>query len=154
METKIDIRWEQRFSNYIKALDKLSIAVEIIRESIKNGDDIDNNNELLREGLIQRFEYTQELAWNVMSDYAKYQGFQNIAGSRDAIRYGLEHNLISSKDWMKTVDARNRTSHTYNEETANDIINDIIDIYYPLFITFKKTMDKLRSNYSTEQKIF
>ena len=74
METKIDIRWEQRFSNYIKALDKLSIAVEIIRESIKNGDDIDNNYELLREGLIQRFEYTQELAWNVMSDYAKYPG--------------------------------------------------------------------------------
>ena len=46
METKIDIRWEQRFSNYIKALDKLSIAVEIIRDSIKNGDDIANNNPL------------------------------------------------------------------------------------------------------------
>lgn len=154
MEEKLDIRWEQRFSNYVKAFDKLSKAVEIVKRSIDEKEDVDDINELQREGLIQRFEYTHELAWNVISDYAKYQGYQDIKGSRDAIRYGLEHNLISSKEWMNTISDRNKTSHTYNEETADDVINDIIDTYYPLFLGFRTSMEKLRSTYAEEQQLF
>lgn len=154
MEEKLDIRWEQRFSNYVKAFDKLSKAVEIVKRSIDEEEDVDDINELQREGLIQRFEYTHELAWNVISDYAKYQGYQDIKGSRDAIRYGLEHNLISSKEWMNTISDRNKTSHTYNEETADDVINDIIDTYFPLFLDFRTSMEKLRSTYAEEQQLF
>ena len=154
MEEKLDIRWEQRFSNYVKAFDKLSKAVEIVKRSIDEKEDVDDINELQREGLIQRFEYTHELAWNVISDYAKYQGYQDIKGSRDAIRYGLEHNLISSKEWMNTISDRNKTSHTYNEETADDVINDIIDTYFPLFLDFRTSMEKLRSTYAEEQQLF
>lgn len=58
---KPDIRWEQRFSNYKKALDKLKEAVANSR--------IRDLTDLEKEGLIQRFEYTHELAWNVMKDY-------------------------------------------------------------------------------------
>ena len=58
-----DIRWLQRFSNYCKALAKLGQAVDIVSWRLELADEID---ELLQEGLIQRFEYTRELVWKVM----------------------------------------------------------------------------------------
>ena len=58
-----DIRWIQRFSNYRKALAKLSQAMAIMSEQLAFNDGVD---ELLQEGMIQRFEYTHELAWKVM----------------------------------------------------------------------------------------
>lgn len=71
------IRWQQRFSNYRKALVKFNQAVELLSKHIEHEDTLD---ELLQEGLIQRFEYTHELAWKVMKDYAEYQGYTDIRG--------------------------------------------------------------------------
>lgn len=147
---QIDIRWEQRFSNFRKALYKLSLAIGILKPIIDNSkvnDYMSDIDELQIEGLIQRFEYTHELAWNVMSDYAKHQGYQDIKGSRDAIRYGLKNGLIDDARWMDTINDRNRTSHTYNEETAREIVIDIIEIYQSLFNKFESTMEELRSEY-------
>ena len=80
---KQDIRWQQRFSNYRKALAKLIQAVDLLSVQIERDESV---AELLQEGLIQRFEYTHELAWKVMKDYAEYQGYTDVRGSRDAIR--------------------------------------------------------------------
>ncbi|VAW37997.1 Protein of unknown function DUF86, Caur_2869 group, partial [hydrothermal vent metagenome] len=73
--SKQDVRWLQRFDNYQKALTQLT-------KFIAQGD----LNELEEQGLIQAFEYTYELGWNLLKDYLLYQGTQNIYGSRDAIR--------------------------------------------------------------------
>ena len=70
------IRWQQRFNNYRKALAKLTQAVELLSSQINHEEAVD---ELLQEGLIQRFEYTHELAWKVMKDYAEYQGYTDCA---------------------------------------------------------------------------
>ena len=72
----------QRFDNYRKALRLLGQAVEIVSQRV-NGDEA--VEDLLKEGLIQRFEYTHELAWKVMKDYAEYQGYTDIRGSRDEL---------------------------------------------------------------------
>lgn len=86
----MDIRWEQRFSNFIKAIDKLQQSVSYIVDN-HDEDDLDSVlDEMIKEGLIQRFEYTHELAWNVMKDYAEYQGNSLIGGSRDATREALQ----------------------------------------------------------------
>ena len=66
-----DIRWEQRFNNYRKALGRLSQAVDIVQRQMEWDEDVDD---LIKEGLIQRFEYTHELAWKVMKDYAARTG--------------------------------------------------------------------------------
>lgn len=150
-----DIRWEQRFSNYIKAVDKLSQSVKYIQENFNEEESLDDEilDEMIKEGLIQRFEYTHELAWNVMKDYAEYQGNPNIGGSRDASREAFQLKLVTNGHiWMDMITSRNKTSHTYNEETANEIYGKILKEYYPAFIEFKNTMEEKRSG--NQQNLF
>ena len=144
-----DIRWEQRFSNYIKAVDKLSQSVKYIQENFNDETSVEDEilDEMIKEGIIQRFEYTHELAWNVMKDYAEYQGNFTIGGSRDASREAFQLKLISDGHlWMDMITSRNKTSHTYNEETANEIYFKILKEYYPAFIAFKNTMEEKQQN--------
>lgn len=148
MEAK-DIRWEQRFSNFIKALRKLEDAVNYIHENFLIEDEgkfDDIVNDLIKQGLIQSFEFTHELAWNVIRDYAAYQGNPEIRGSRDAVREGFSMGLIEKGDvWMEMIKSRNETSHTYEEQTASSIFNKIIFQYFPLFISFRDKMESIRS---------
>lgn len=136
MEEK-DIRWIQRFSNYRRALAKFNQAVEIVSDQMDWGEDVDD---LLEEGLIQRFEYTHELAWKVMKDYAEYQGHTNIQGSRDAFRKALEMGIIDDERWMESIKDRNLTSHNYDDETAQNVLTAIIEVYAPLLNAFEKKM--------------
>lgn len=141
-----EIRWQQRFVNYKKALLKLEQSVNYLldADNMKTEDKNSNiiENELLKEGLIQRFEYTFELAWNVMKDYALYQGNDQIGGSRDAIRSGFQLQIIEvCDDWMEMIQSRIKTTHTYNEQTAEEIYQKIITDYYSLFAKFRLKME-------------
>lgn len=139
-----DIRWKQRFSNYLKALNKLTEAVRFIQDDESDFDTHNTNtlDEIIKEGMIQRFEYTHELAWNVMKDYAKYQGNTTIGGSRDATREAFQLKLISDgKVWMDMIASRNKTSHTYNEDISEEIFNKIITEYYSAFLEFRNVME-------------
>lgn len=144
-EMEQDIRWEQRFSNFVKALNKLTKAVEYIKHEDNQDDDhekADVLDEIIKEGLIQRFEYTHELAWNVMKDYASYQGNDSVGGTRDASKEAFQLQLITDgKVWMDMIGSRNQTSHTYNEETANEIFSKILKLYYPAFMEFQENME-------------
>lgn len=155
---KHDIRWEQRFSNYVKALGKLSQAVAYVKDHFVDEEEpLDDGalgyvlDEIVREGLIQRFEYTHELAWNVMKDYIHFQGNSEINGSRDATREAFKMQLITDGAvWMDMIGSRNRTSHTYDEDTANEIYDRVINDYYAAFMQFQKTMESKRSGEQSE----
>lgn len=135
-----DIRWLQRLRNYRRALSKLSEAVE----SLSNIENLDEPlKELIKEGVIQRFEYTHELAWKVIKDYAEYQGYTDVRGSRDAFRKGLQMGIIDSPEWMDSIEDRNLTSHNYDEDIAEEIYEEIINKYYPLFVRLADTMTSL-----------
>lgn len=132
-----DIRWKQRFSNYQKAYAKLSEVVE--------NNSLDKLTDLEMEGLIQRFEYTYELAWKVMKDYLQYQG---ITGSRDAIREAFQKELITNgESWMDMIKSRNQTVHLYNEATAKEIAESIFKTYFDLFKDFKIKLENLKQEY-------
>lgn len=153
----MDIRWEQRFSNFNKALYKLHQSVQYILGSFDEDDQEEDlapvMSEMLKEGLIQRFEYTHELAWNVMKDYAEYQGNPNVGGSRDATREAYKLQLIANGEiWMDMIASRNKTSHTYNEETADEIYLKILREYFPAFMDFKTMMEEKRSG--SQQDLF
>ncbi len=133
---KMDIRWQQRFANYRRALTQLSEAVDLSRER--------KLSKLEQQGLIQAFEFTQELAWQVMKDYFEYQGNTSITGSRDAFRAAFRAGLLEDGDgWMDTIKSRNRSSHTYDENTANELAALITGRYQSLFLAFESRMRAL-----------
>ncbi|MCL7945173.1 nucleotidyltransferase substrate binding protein [Marinobacter sp. ATCH36] len=121
-----DIRWLQRFSNFKKAFNQLDSAVQLCKTR--------ELSDLEKQGLIQAFEYTYELSWNVIRDYFRWQGNTSITGSRDAIREAFANGLLEEGEgWMRMLQDRNRTSHTYNEDTARAILNNILMQYHSLF---------------------
>lgn len=137
MENK-DIRWEQRFSNFRKALAKLGeVAAHRTIEEL---------SELETEGLIQRFEYTYELAWKTLQDLLRDKGYLDIAGPNPVIEQAFHDGYIkNSEAWKKMKKSRELTSHTYNSETAEDIAESVIDSYYGLFTDLEKKLEEERS---------
>ena len=135
MEQMTDIRWKQRLSSYKKALAVLRGAVELSGERALS--------ELEQQGLIQSFEFTHELSWKLLKDFLEYQGVSGIIGSRDAVRNAYNQSLISNADvWMEMIESRNLTSHTYNDETAKEIVRKICGDYESLFEELKEAMEK------------
>lgn len=131
-----DIRWRQRLQNFEKAFSLLEQAVNLSKDRTLN--------ELEEQGLIQRFEFTHELAWNVLKDYFEYQGNTAITGSRDATREAFNKGLIKDGEgWMEMIKSRNQSSHTYNQEVADEITEKIIQQYYALFAEFKNKIKTL-----------
>lgn len=126
----MDIRWIQRFDNYKKALLKLQDAVEKFNTK--------SLNEIEIEGLIQRFEYTYELAWNTIKDFYQNQGEVNIQGSRDAFKTAFAIGLINKGEiWMAMIESRKLTVHTYDEKMAQAILNSIVSDYFPVLNDLK-----------------
>jgi len=92
-------------------------------------------NQLERQGLVQAFEFTHELAWNLIKDFlAAHGNTQPVYGSRDATRAGFAVHLITDGDaWMEMIASRNLTSHTYNEATAEEIERAVLTSYVACF---------------------
>jgi len=133
-----DIRWEQRFDNYTKALKQLENAVELSKER--------KLTVLEKQGLIQAFEFTHELAWKSLKDFLNYKGNSEIYGSKDATREAFQYGLIEEGGiWMDMILSRNSTSHTYNEETANEIAVAILGDYYEEFEKLHNKLSELKT---------
>ena len=129
-----DIRWIQRFHNYSKALGQLS---KFIEKGVLN--------ELEKQGLIQAFEYTYELAWNTIKDFFENQGETGIHGSRDAFRLAFRRGLVENgQAWMDMIKSRTLTTHTYNQEVADAIADAVFNIYYTEFVRLEKTLKAIK----------
>lgn len=138
-----DIRWSQRFNHFKNAYAQLQEALGLMETRPLSN--------LEKQGTIQAFEFTYELAWNVLRDYLVWQGAETISGSRDAIREGFKRELISDgHTWLAMLQDRNRTVHTYNEETANQILNHLQHQYAPLFSEFLKTFNDKQNGLNDE----
>ena len=112
-------RWVYRFRNYMRAFALLREAIEAMEAR--------ELSQLEKEGVIQRFEYTIELAWNVMKDYLESENvvFDQVT-PRAVIRKAFEANLVEDgATWMDALDMRNRMSHTYDFETFERVVEEI-----------------------------
>jgi nucleotidyltransferase substrate binding protein (TIGR01987 family) len=126
-----DIRWQQRFNNYLKAFQTLVEAVELARSR--------ELSKLEQQGLIQSFEFTHELAWNVLKDYLEDKGITGLIGSKDATRVAFQNGLIEQgENWMKMIETRNKTSDTYNPHIAQTVVTDILERFFPAFESMAK----------------
>lgn len=131
-----DIRWIQRFSNYKKALKQLQDAVELMGER--------ELSILEKQGFIQSFEYTHELAWKTLKDFLENRGNADIYGSRDATKKAFALGLVEDGEiWMQMIKSRNLTGHTYDESTADGIIDLVKNLYYDQLGKLKIKMEEL-----------
>jgi nucleotidyltransferase substrate binding protein (TIGR01987 family) len=140
---KKDIRWEQRFANFKKALAKLT--------EVAGTGNIDDLSDLEKEGMIQRFEYTFELAWKTLQDLLEHKGYQDIAGPNPVLEQSLKDGYITNeKQWRNMKKSRELTSHTYNSGTADDIAQHIASEYYTLLKSLEQRLEaEQRGNQST-----
>lgn len=117
---KKEIRWEQRFENFEKAFLQLKNAIARF----------DSLDDLSKEGLIQRFEYTFELAWKTLKDYLESKGV--IAKfPREVIKNAFQTNLINNGEiWIDMLEKRNLPAHTYDKKNFDEALNTILKSYY------------------------
>jgi nucleotidyltransferase substrate binding protein (TIGR01987 family) len=127
-----EIRWKQRFQNFEKAFSHLDEAVQKVKEL----------SVLEKEGLIQRFEYTFELAWKTLKDYLESENVE-AKFPREVIKKGFQYEiLLNGEVWMEMLEKRNLMAHTYNEEIFGMAVNHVVHFFYPeikqLYIFFQK----------------
>lgn len=130
-----DIRWKQRFDNFQRALHQLTLAMELKAQRPLT--------ELEQQGLIQGFEFTHELAWNVLKDYLEMEGIQGLVGSRSTAREAFKRGLVRDGEvWMDMIEKRNLSSHTYNQAVTNILVASVAERYYSAFCELKQRFAK------------
>ena len=135
--SELDIRWIQRFNHFTHAFSQLRKAVDLAQQRPLS--------ELEEQGLIQAFEYTHELAWKTLKDFLESRGVSNLYGSKDTTREAFKQGLLGNGEtWMDMIKSRNLTSHTYNEETAQAIVQAICKSYFPEFNQLFAAMERLK----------
>lgn len=127
--------WKHRFENFEKAFLFFTKAKDRFGQNI--------DDEILRAGFIQIYEFTLELSWKTLADFFEEQGFANISSPKKVLRTAFKEGyVVNGEAWIKALDDRNLTTHTYNEDLAKQVAADIIKIYYPiisdLYLTLKK----------------
>ena len=120
MENK-DVRWQQRFSNFEKAFIKLKEAA-----------DAEELNELERNGLVQRFEFTLDLSWKVMKDFLVEKGFNFKPSPKDTIRLAQDSSFIDyAQELIDGLEIRNELSHDYSGEKFEKSEKELREDIYP-----------------------
>lgn len=126
-----DVRWKQRFENFDKSyklLDKYS------KQEIKT--------ELERAGIIEFFEMSFELAWKVLKDYLESHEYE-VKSPRETIKQAFQIGIIDNGHvWIDALSDRNLTTHTYDEELANKMVVEILDLYLPELRKMHETLSK------------
>lgn len=109
------IRWKQRFQNFDRAFNQLEAAVKML----------DSLSDLEKDGLVQRLEYTFELAWKTLKDYLESQNVE-VKFPRETIKTGFQYEIISDGEiWMEMLEKRNLMAHTYDDEIFETVVRQI-----------------------------
>lgn len=120
MDNLKEIRWKQRFENFNKSYTLL--------KKYSSGPIV---TELEKAGIIQFFEMTFELGWKVLKDYLESEGYI-VKSPRETIKQAFQVGIIENGHvWIDALSNRNLTTHTYDEELANKMTQEIIKIYLP-----------------------
>lgn len=94
------------------------------------------------DGVLQRFEFTFELSWKTIQEYAKYQGIL-VASPRESVRIAGDLALIDNVElWLEYLEERNKTTHIYDAKMAKSIFDKLP--------TFAKLVSSLITNLTSK----
>lgn len=120
---------------------KLVQAVARLEESIGDYDRLQLDS--VRDGVIQRFEFCTELAWKTVREYLLDQGYSNINSPKSVMKQAYADGLLEDEHgWLELLNARNLTSHIYDEATAKEIFQSIRDTYCPILQKLVATLEQ------------
>lgn len=133
MKKRPDIRWKQRLKNYEKALAQLEKGLKVKRPDI-----------LQKQGIIQCFEYTFELAWKTLQDFlVQERGYISDKGPRPVLEQAFQDNIISDGiTWFDMLKSRNLTTHLYDEKEVAAIHRKVVKKYFKLFVALRSFFAK------------
>lgn len=121
-----------KVENLRKAVERLSEGILELQA---------NQSSIVRDGVIQRFEFTTELAWKATREYLMDQGFVDINSPKSVMKEAFSYGLITDdKIWVQLLNDRNLTSHIYKEEIADEICERIIKTYFQEFKALSKRL--------------
>ena len=119
---------EIKLSNFKNALERLKEAVDEYKK--------ENASDVIRDGVIQRFEFTYELSWKTTKEYLESIGLIDINSPKLVFKEAFAQRLIEDETiWLLMLNDRNKTSHIYNEKMANEIAERIVNSYIEVFET-------------------
>lgn len=125
---------ETKLINFSNALKRLAEAAE----EFKNN----STSDVIRDGVIQRFEFTYELAWKTTKEYLEDIGIVDKTSPKAIIKEAFVQKMITDESrWLLMLNDRNLTSHVYKEEIAEEISERIINSYID---EFENLLRKLR----------
>ena len=129
-------KWLERLSIFKNAIARMAEVIELSKQRTLN--------QFEHDSLIKRFEFTYEMAWKLMMSFEKENGVTELLGSKDVVRMAFGMSLIDNGEaWLEMIDDRNKTSHLYDEEMAADVMDEIINTYYPLFVELQDKMNQI-----------
>lgn len=115
---------ENKLINFNKALKRLNETNTLYKS--------DKKNAIYRDALIQRYEFTFELAWKTLKQTMEDNSFlsNSINSPRNIIHKAYIEKFIDNQDiWLDMLNTRNNIAHTYNEHYAIEIATDISVTY-------------------------
>jgi nucleotidyltransferase substrate binding protein (TIGR01987 family) len=118
------VRWRQRFENF-------SRAVGLLRAALEHGPD--SLNDLEKEGAVQRFEYTVELAWKLLRDFLEHSGAQlSSLTPKSVVKAAFAARLIPDGQlWIDMLDHRNALFHKYDPGLLGPGLQAVQERYLP-----------------------
>ena len=126
---------------FTEKLSKFSDTIKRLEEALKEYDKYQITSS--RDGVIQRFEFCTELAWKSTREYLLAQGYVDINSPKSVMKQAYADNLIDDDQaWLALLYVRNLTSHIYDENTANDIFDDIKNKYLTLLKQLLRKLSK------------
>jgi len=130
-----DIRWQQRFQNFDRALKRLAKA-------LVDGPGV--LSELEQEGAVQRFEYTYELGWKTLKDFLEFSGVTiNPITPKQVFKSAYAAKLIESEvDWIDMLNHRNLLAHDYDEEKFEEALQAVHDNYLPALTNLRNRLNR------------
>lgn len=115
-------RWSERISDLEKSLARLAEAIEDSKKIELS---------TLKDGVIQRFEFVFELSWKALKIYINSEGIAEAKSPKSTIREAFKMSIIKDGNiWVDMAEDRNLTSHTYEENMANNIYEKIVNKYF------------------------
>lgn len=131
---------ENKYTAFDTALTRLKEAIDLYEKQ---------ENPVLLDGTIQRFEFCVELGWKLLKEYLEFEKMGDFNSPRATIKESFSIGLIeNAEQWLDMLDDRNLTSHTYDEEIAKEIYRNIIAKYYNILV---QTKNKIKSVINDEK---